>query len=737
MYKNSALFILILLLVYASPLLAQEQASWPATHLTLEERTWLKEHPLLRVSSEPDYAPIDFQIDGKPAGYSIDYVKLLAERLDIKLEFVQESWANLLEKAKRRELDIIHTIFNTPKEREEYLHFTKPYKETVNGIITSSETTDILSLDDIAERKVALVKGDSASDVLQQLYPEIKAVEVENYKEALKAVAFGSADATITELPLANYLIRSLLLTNLKIAAELPPLGGRDQHFRLAVRKDWPELIPILEKAMDSLTQQELNELDNRWFTALSAKDGKASPVITFTVEEKQFVAAQKPLRFSEVAWEPLSIVDNLKKFDGLIADYFNIIRQKSGLRFAFQKSETWVDVLEKYAAQKIDIVPALSKGDEVGRDILLSEPFVSFPLVIVTQNDVSYITETAKLNGKSVAVGRGYTSYHYLKNNYPDVNLVEVANVREGLLKVSNDEVFAFVGHLAVAVNHLQKMGLKNLKIAGETNFEFEHRIGVDPKFPTAVAIINKVLANMTEQEHLAIYQKWLPVEFKKSVDYSLVWKIILIIVFIAVSILTVIFSWNRSLAEEIIERKKIEQEYLASERKIMAMSRAVEDALVMLDGQGKVRFWNPAAVKMFGYTIEEAMDMDFLEMAVPEDIRDKAWAGLSHFAKTGQGKVIGGTVEDIARNRQGVEFPVEITVAYFQIDDEWFAVGTVRNITARKNAVEEMQQNLEDLKQFSNVAIGREEKMIQLKEEINDLLVKTGKEKKYKIVE
>lgn len=47
------------------------------------------------------------------------------------------------------------------------------------------------------------------------------------------------------------------------------------------------------------------------------------------------------------------------------------------------------------------------------------------------------------------------------------------------------------------------------------------------------------------------------------------------------------------------------------------------------------------------------------------------------------------------------------------------------------------EMLENLSDLKQFSAIAIGREERMIELKEEINDLLEKMGRDKKYKIVE
>ncbi|MFC1887147.1 hypothetical protein ACFLZM_08870, partial [Thermodesulfobacteriota bacterium] len=56
--------------------------------------------------------------------------------------------------------------------------------------------------------------------------------------------------------------------------------------------------------------------------------------------------------------------------------------------------------------------------------------------------------------------------------------------------------------------------------------------------------------------------------------------------------------------------------------------------------------------------------------------------------------------------------------------------------DLTERKQAEEKLQRNLEELERFNLLAIGREEKMIELKEEINELMQQAGKEKKYKIV-
>ncbi len=249
---------------------------------------------------------------------------------------------------------------------------------------------------------------------------------------------------------------------------------------------------------------------------------------ISLTPGEKEFIALHKPLLFSEVNWKPLSIVDTPKGFEGIIADYLNTITLRSGLKFSFQKSNTWAEVLQKYEDKEIHVVPALGLRDIVGRDILFSEPFITFPLVIVTRENIPFIQDTSRLDGKKVAVGRGYSSYHFLTNNYPEITTVQTDNVQKALIKVSNGEVFAFVGHMAVAIENLQRLGMTNLKIAGATEFQFAHRIGIDPKYPLAVSIINKVLAAMDEQEHRAIYSKWLDVRVEKGGDHLWLWKVL-----------------------------------------------------------------------------------------------------------------------------------------------------------------------------------------------------------------
>ncbi|TIH12396.1 hypothetical protein D0S45_18330 [Marinifilum sp. JC120] len=95
----------------------------PSLQLTPEELLYLEQHPRLRVSNEMDWPPFDFRENGKSMGFSVDYMKILAEITGFKFEFVGDrTWVELLEMFKRGELDILHPIGKTP-ERDKYIFY--------------------------------------------------------------------------------------------------------------------------------------------------------------------------------------------------------------------------------------------------------------------------------------------------------------------------------------------------------------------------------------------------------------------------------------------------------------------------------------------------------------------------------------------------------------------------------------------------------------------------------------
>ncbi len=130
------------------------------------------------------------------------------------------------------------------------------------------------------------------------------------------------------------------------------------------------------------------------------------------------------------------------------------------------------------------------------------------------------------------------------------------------------------------------------------------------------------------------------------------------------------------------------------ADAAKFRAQAEAAHDAILVIDSKGVVQFWNPAAERMFGYASEEAVGRDMHELVPIEEDRPGVALGLEAFAVTGQGPVVGNVLELMARRRDGAEFPVEVSVASYHLAGQWYAVGSVRDITERKQAEDRLRE-------------------------------------------
>ncbi|TYT75329.1 transporter substrate-binding domain-containing protein [Desulfobotulus mexicanus] len=135
------------------------------------------------------------------------------------------------------------------------------------------------------------------------------------------------------------------------------------------------------------------------------------SIALDLSPEEKIWLQEIPPLRFSEVDWQPLSYTSDYPVYKGLIADYLDIIISSTGIGMEFILSETWQEVLDKFEKKEIDLIPALALDDDVKTEVLFTDPYISFPLVIVTRPDREFIAYTHELEGKKVGVGKGYTT--------------------------------------------------------------------------------------------------------------------------------------------------------------------------------------------------------------------------------------------------------------------------------------------------------------------------------------
>ncbi|MDK2986850.1 MAG: hypothetical protein PWQ96_2495, partial [Clostridia bacterium] len=145
-----------------------------------------------------------------------------------------------------------------------------------------------------------------------------------------------------------------------------------------------------------------------------------------------------------------------------------------------------------------------------------------------------------------------------------------------------------------------------------------------------------------------------------------------------------------------DLTERRKMEEGLKEKEATLSTIMETVRDAIVMLDGQGNVAFWNPAAEQLFGYSREKILGKDLHRLIVPDECLYQAYnKAFKRFQLTGEGNAIGKTIELKAKHKDGRELNVELSLSALRIKEAWHTVGIVRDISERKKVQEELENS------------------------------------------
>ncbi|MCD6477410.1 MAG: PAS domain S-box protein [Candidatus Aenigmarchaeota archaeon] len=193
-----------------------------------------------------------------------------------------------------------------------------------------------------------------------------------------------------------------------------------------------------------------------------------------------------------------------------------------------------------------------------------------------------------------------------------------------------------------------------------------------------------------------------------------------------------------------ETTDQKKMEEKLKESEEKFRAIAESAQDAIIMINNEGRTEYWNKAAEKMFGYKRSEVIGRNLHRIIAPMRYHKAYKMGMKTFSRTGKGPLIGKIIELTGRKKNGKEFPIELSLSSVKINGKWNSISIVRDISSRKlfeerlrkqakslseankkimKMMTDLKKKNEDLEKFREFSIGRELKMIELKKKIREL--------------
>ncbi len=389
-----------------------------------------------------------------------------------------------------------------------------------------------------------------------------------------------------------------------------PPYPGSTTG--IALPKSMVRLRDLLQKAMGEITPQEMKRLEEKWPNAIPATSGKPADALQLTNEEEAWVKQHPRIRVGVVTANPPFEFFQNGKFTGMSADFANLLASQSGLALTAVPFGSGTEASAALASGKIDLLPAVMTGEKPLASLLLTEPYLTFPVMIVTHRDGAFVGGLEDLTESKVAVIEEDTLEGDLVRRHARTQPLVMATLGDALQALDQRKIDAVVDNLASATYEMQRLSLDKLRLAAPTPHQVALAMAVRQDWPELRSILQKGIKRIANRDRTAILNAWMAVQVQIGIEmkHLLLW--IVPIGLAVVLIVVAIMVWNRRLGREIRERKQAETALEAAEERSRLLLESVGEGIFGLDVEGRINFFNPAGAAMLNRQPEELIGQE-----------------------------------------------------------------------------------------------------------------------------
>ncbi len=426
-----------------------------------------------------------------------------------------------------------------------------------------------------------------------------------------------------------------------------------------------------------------------------------SSPVIgdggvNFTPEEIEWLKAHPVITLApDPDFHPIEFIDDQGKYRGISADYAVILEDKLGVELKVVNLKSWKKVLEEAKVRNVDMLGAATKSPQREEYMLFAESHIELPGVILARSGSREDYTMEQLHGLQVAVVAGYIWQEFIENDYPEIDLHLVDDIESGLKEVSLGVVDVFINDIATTSYYIQKTGITNLRIAGETEYFTRLAFASRSDWPILKTILEKALAELSPVEKKSIYEKWVHLDqygWKLTKEFIAFLAGILLLFAVAGTLL-----WNWTLKRKITyQTDKIKSQFQAienAERMLHAVLNTIPNRV----------FWKDKELNYLGCNLCFAEDagLDSPEEIVGKNDFDLVWANEaplyrvddSSVMERGEAKLY---YEEPQTTKEGDLVWLETSkIPLRDLNGNIYGIlGTYREITARREAEDELKK-------------------------------------------
>jgi PAS domain S-box-containing protein len=415
---------------------------------------------------------------------------------------------------------------------------------------------------------------------------------------------------------------------------------------------------------------------------------------------EKAWMLQHKTIRIAgPQAFPPFHYYEEDGTLKGMAPDYINLIFKYLEITPQIRSRAEWPIVLKEAKERKIDLIACAAKTIDREQYLGFTQPFLSFPLVIIAKKDAAFIGGLDDLHGKKVAFIEGNAAYKWMQRERINPTPYFVKTPLEALKTISLGQADAHIENLATATYLIQKYGLANLKIAAPAFHEnYNLYMAVRKDWPEFVSIISKTLAVINPQQHSDIRNRWLSVRYEYGRLNPGVVKWILGGSGVTILVFLFILMRNRQLNHEILERKMAEAQLKKRKEELDSIFRAAPTGIGFVSDRRLLEI-NDRICEMTGYAREELVGQN-ARILYPTD---EAYEYVGR-EKYRQIKRFGtGTVETQFKRKDGEI--IHVLMSSTPLDPSNHSTGvtfTVLDITERKQTEAQLRKSEEQYRNY-----------------------------------
>jgi len=468
------------------------------------------------------------------------------------------------------------------------------------------------------------------------------------------------------------------------------------------IRKDWPELIPILNKALAALQQSDLPRIIDKWFGQWP--QAYTATRVNLTQEESAWLDKKHTVQVLVREFPPFIFVKEGKEPGGISIDFLNLIAKRTGINFKYHFSTlSFESALEGMKNREgPDLITNVMRTPDREKTLSFSKDYLAIPRVIFTRADESFIANMDDLTGKTISVPRGTHTQEQIQTGYPGIKLQPFATDLESLKALSTGQADAYVGNLTLASYLIRQQGFTNLKVAAPSPFG-DHVLsyGNRKDWPELSSIISKGLNSITPEEKSVIQNKYVAVRFEYGITSTDILKWILLAAGAISGIVLFFVVWNRQLSQKVKEQTS---KIIDSESRFRATFEQAAVGVAHVSLEGRFLRLNEKFCEIVGYSEDEMRELTFQEITHPDDLD----ADLDFVQQVLKGAIENYSMDKRYYHKDGSVVWVNLTVSlvFDRGGQAKYFVSVIKEISVRKQAEEALRQSC-DFQQHLNTTV------------------------------